>query len=234
MTNRSIGRPVGALTLVWALSVTSLGSSAEAQGPRTHTMPHLGGVYQAVPNRTVLPGGLRSAGGPAEIPLSAAGVEQAKQTDLAQDPEKQCQPIGPFRMMARDRLKFELVPAAAAGIIVMLFEDISHGHMRTIHLNGKPPDDIDPTWHGTSVGRWTAGSFIVETTGFNERTWLNESGARPSEALRLIERWRPVSGGRYLEYVAHIDDPDVLTAPYEYTRYFERVHGELAEDICEE
>ena len=51
--------------------------------------------------------------------------EQMKQVDLKDDAAKLCLPVGPFRMMARDRAKIELFPGP--GMLVMLFEDISHG-----------------------------------------------------------------------------------------------------------
>ena len=71
--------------------------------------------------------------------------------DLKQDAVRKCEPIGPFRMMARDQNKIELVPAT--GMIVMLFEDVSHGVMRTIHMNRGHLAKMDPLWFGDSVGK---------------------------------------------------------------------------------
>jgi hypothetical protein len=50
------------------------------------------------------------------------------------------------------------------------------------------------------VGRWEGDTLVVDTTGFNDKTWLNEEGAQHSDALHLVERIRPVLGGQYLEY----------------------------------
>src|ERR1700683_3350226 len=93
--------------------------------------PDLDGVYQAIADGTVLPGGLRNSGSPAGIALQPPAAQQMKEANLKDDPAKVCKPLGPFRMMARDRNKIELIPSH--GYIVMLFEDLSHGHMRVIY-----------------------------------------------------------------------------------------------------
>src|SRR2546426_12307679 len=86
-----------AILLTYAAAVI-----AQAPSPVT-APPNLSGVYQSIPASTTLPGGLRNTGSPAEIALLQAAIEQMKKVDLKLDPEKECAPIGPFRMMARDR-----------------------------------------------------------------------------------------------------------------------------------
>jgi hypothetical protein len=192
--------------------------------------PDLAGVYQAIPDGTTLAGGLRNAGSPANIAL----IPGAAHADLKQDPAKMCQPVGPFRMMARDGAKIELAPALPHGMVVMLFEDASRGVMRTIFLNRGHAGKTAPTWMGDSVGRWDGNTLVVDTTGFNDRTWLNDAGAQHSEALHLVERIRPVLGGQYLEYKVTAEDPRALAKPYTYTRYYEKLKTEIGEDVCED
>ena len=216
--------------LVALVAVATTLSAAQKESPAP-AAPPIAGVYQSIPNETVLPGGLRNAGSPEEVPLSPAGVEQMKSIDLAQDPEKMCQPIGPFRMMARAGTKIEL--AYAKDALVMLFEDISRGHIRTIYFNREHPKESVPTWLGDSVAKWDRDTLVIDTTGFNERTWLNAAGAQHSDALRLIERVKPVLDGKYLEYRMTAEDPQTLAKPYSYVRYFEKVGAEMAEDVCE-
>ena len=163
--------------------------------------------------------------------LLPTAVEQIKSVDLTQDPEKLCQPIGPFRMMAREGMKIEL--AHARGAIVMLFEDVSHGHIRTIVLGPLSQEPRPPMWQGNSFGHWDGNTLVIDTVGFNERTWLNRAGAQHSDALHLVERVRPILGGRYLEYKVTAEDPQALVKPYTYTRYFEKVTTEIQEDVCE-
>ena len=42
---------------------------------------------------------------------------------------------------------------------------------------------------GYSVGKWDGDTLIVETTGFNDKTWLDNAGTRHSEALHVTERF---------------------------------------------
>jgi hypothetical protein len=189
--------------------------------------PDIAGVYQAIPDGTTLPGGLGNAGSPEKVAL-----RQTRPADLKRDPAKMCQPIGPFRMMARPGTKIELAPALAHGMVVMLFEDAAHGLIRTIFLNRGHPEKTALNWMGDSVGRWEAATLVVDTIGFNDQTWLNDAGAQHSDALHLIERIRPVLSGKYLEYKVTAEDPKALTKPYTYTRYYEKLKSEIKEDVC--
>jgi len=154
-----------------------------------------------------------------------------------------CQPVGPFRMMAREHTKIELAPAD--DIVMMLFEDIAHGLVRTIYMKRghtpRPAASADPDrpasksrWLGDSVGHWEGDTLVVDSTGFNTRTWLNDRGAPHSESLHLVERIRPIRGGQFLEYKMTAEDPMALAKPYTYTRYYEKVATEIVDDLCED
>jgi hypothetical protein len=73
---------------------------------------------------------------------------------------------------------------------------------------------------------------VVDTTGLNDRTWLNDAGAQHSDALHLVERIRPVLGGKYLEYKMTAEDSKALAKPYTYTRYYEKLKTEIMQDNC--
>src|SRR3984893_12937846 len=193
--------------------------------------PDLHGVYQSIQDRTTLPGGLKNAGSPAAIALLPEAAQQAKSIDLKKDPWKACQPVGPFRMMAKEQTKIELVQVS--GMIVMLFEDLSHGMSRTIYLKRGHPAKLELTWLGDSVGKWESDTLVVDTAGFNDRTWLNEEGAQHSDALHLVERIRPRLGGQYLEHKMTAEDPKTLAKPYTYTRYFKKLDTEVMDDPCQ-
>jgi hypothetical protein len=201
-------------------------------GQSTASPPDLQGVYQSIADNVTLPGGLKNAGSPSAIPLLPGAAQQAKSVDLKKDPWKLCQPVGPFRMMAAEQVKIELVPVST--LVVMLFEDLSHGMRRSILLKRGHPEKLEPTWLGDSVGRWEGDTLVIDTTGFNDRTWLNGEGAQHSDALHLRERIRPVLAGQYLEYKMTAEDPKTLAKPYSYTRYFKKLDSEIVDDPCED
>jgi hypothetical protein len=216
-----------------ATTLIATASFAVAQTKAPASVPDLTGVYQIVSSKAVIAGGLKNIGAPSEISLLPAAKEQVKTINVKDDPGRQCQPVGPFRMMAREGNKIELIPTTT-GTVVMLFEDLSRGVMRTIYMNRGHRTDLGPLWMGDSVGKWEGDTLVVDTNSFNTETWLNEAGAQHSEALHLIERIRPISGGKYLEYKVTAEDSKSLAKPYTYTRYYERSATEIAQDNCVE
>lgn len=204
-----------------------------AQAPKAAAAPpDITGVYQPISSKTVLPGGVKNSGSPADLPLNAAAIQKAKGFDLKEDPSRMCQPIGPFRMMARETTKVEILPVP--GMVAMLYEDLSRGLLRTIYMERGHPAKQEPRWMGDSVGKWEGDTLVIDTNNFSDRTWFNDAGAQHSDALHLIERIRPVMGGKYLEYKMTAEDPKALTKPYSYTRYYQKLDSEIGEDVCEE
>ncbi len=86
---------------------------------------------------------------------------------------------------------------------------------RVIWTDGRElPEDPDPRWYGYSVGRWEDDTtFVVDTVGMTDRTWLDNSGNPHSVDLRVEERYRRVSQNR-LELTVRFDDPQVYTKPW--------------------
>ena len=220
------------LVIVIPLAFAPRIMAQQARQTQSSAVPDLQGVYQSIPDSMTLPGGLKNAGSPAAIELLPEAARQAKSIDLRQDPSKMCQPVGPFRMIAAKETKIELVPVSS--MIVMLFEDLSHGMMRTIYLKRGHKPKTEPTWLGDSVGRWEGNTLVVDTIGFNDQTWLNDGGAQHSEALHLVERIRPVLAGQYLEYKVTAEDPKTLAKPYSYTRYYKKLDSEIMDAPCED
>jgi hypothetical protein len=205
--------------------------AGQAGRPANPAPPNIAGVYKPIPDGTTLPGGLRNAGSPAEISVLPAAAEQAKKTDLNTDPWRHCKPLGPFRMMARPDTKVEFVPQA--GMLYMIFEDLSHGVMRQIYMGRGHKEKLETRlWFGDSIGTWQGDTLVIDSIGFNGRSWFNDAGVMQSDALHLVERIRPVLGGRYLEYRMTAEDPKVLAKPYTYTRYYEKVNEEIVEYTC--
>ena len=213
---------------------------ASGQGVKSTSSPDIAGVYQSIANGTILPGGFQNSGSPNEISLLPKAATQAKEINLKDDPLRMCQPIGPFRMMAREAVTFELAPAT--GMMAMLYENALLGVMRFVYMNRghkehvvdgpEPGMEPGPTWLGDSIGRWEGQTLVVDSVGFNTRTWLNDDGAQHTEALHLIERIRPILGGKYLEYKMTAEDAMTLVKPYTYIRYFKKLDREIQDDVC--
>ena len=84
-----------------------------------------------------------------------------------------------------------------------------------IYLNAKHPplDDIEPTFHGDSVGHWEGDTLVVDTVGLNTKTTLDQVGMPHSDALHVITRVRRTDAST-LEFMVTIDDPKTFSAPW--------------------
>ncbi len=97
------------------------------------------------------------------------------------------------------------------GLTVMLSE--GDNGFRQIFTDRRPfPNDPQPQWIGSSIGRWEGDTFIVDTIGFNDRGQLDALGHRHSNALRVTERYtRRDVGHMAVELI--LTDPKTLTRP---------------------
>jgi hypothetical protein len=183
--------------------------------------------------------GKQLVGGPnAKIPFlpwSQAMYDYNKSNQVAYDPQGFCLPPGGPRMFGTP-YPSEFIQDDGNQRIVVIFEGGAHV-WREIHMDGRPlpkREDLNPTYFGYSVGRWEGDTLVVETTGFNEKTWLNFNGAMHTDQLRTVERiTRP--NRDTLHYEATIDDPGAYSEPWTIAWDIPWLEGaELAEYICQE
>jgi hypothetical protein len=133
----------------------------------------------------------------------AAELSKKRKDDLGrEDMTVLCLPFGPRADMSPDKI------IQTPSMVIMLFGDLT---FRQVFLDGRPlPTDPNPTWMGYSVGHWDGDSLVVESSGFNDRSWLDGDGHPHSEELRVTERLhRPDFG--HLEIERTLDDPKALT-----------------------
>ncbi|MCH2169720.1 hypothetical protein MK489_02960 [Myxococcota bacterium] len=100
------------------------------------------------------------------------------------------------------------------------------GAVRDVHLKDPGPAPLN-SWMGQSVGSWDGDSLVIETTGQNDRTWLDRAGNFHSEDLRVIERFTPTSPHTLL-YEATLEDPQVFTRPWTIRMNLYRLVGDDA------
>jgi hypothetical protein len=137
----------------------------------------------------------------AEIPLlpAAAALYKQRSEGLGKGrPSERCLPHGiPDAMLYGGPMKI----VQNRRLTLILFEEFNH--YRQLFTDGRAfPQDPQPTWFGYSVGRWDGDTFVVDSMGFNDQTWMDDSGLPHSDALRTTERFhRPA---RPSEPAAHV------------------------------
>jgi hypothetical protein len=91
----------------------------------------------------------------------------------------------------------------------------------------------NPTWMGYSVARWEGDTLVVNSFGFNDRTWLNSLGLPHSEALRITERYQRNDFG-HLRIDVTFADPVTFVKPLSIVVNMELAPDtEMLESVCE-
>ena len=96
------------------------------------------------------------------------------------------------------------------------------------------PKDPNPTWMGYSIGRWDGDTFVVETAGYNDKTWLDFRGHPHSEALRVTERFKRTDFGHTQLSIMNDRSEDLREAVVIDTTVNFVPDTELLESVCQE
>ncbi len=150
---------------------------------------------------------------------------------VADDTGGVCQPDGIFRYPAMAG-SFLWLPAA--GRILMVFgpEALNTAGVQRIYLNRKHPKNVPPTWNGDSIGHWEGDTLVVDTTGFNDKSWLFPGREPHTEEAHMVQQIRRVGDGSLIEVNWRVEDRQALTSAYTYSRYYKKVGDEMGEEVC--
>jgi hypothetical protein len=176
---------------------------APAPRMRDHK-PDLSGIWQAPGPKYLrdLAADLK----PEEVPMqpwaAALTDERARLVHAVEESDANCLPQGVPKINATP-VPFKIVQNP--GVVIVLYE--AFDQFRQFFMDGRtPPKDPNPAWLGYSTAKWDGDSLVVDTTGFNGKTWLDQLGHPATEALHVTERFRRPDYG-HLEIKVTIDDP---------------------------
>ncbi|MDT8399537.1 MAG: hypothetical protein RQ899_13070 [Pseudomonadales bacterium] len=170
---------------------------------------------------------------PPFLPWTKAMWDYNRATQVRYDPEGFCLPPGGPRSMGTP-YPAEIIQNRDR--IVIIFE--GGGHVwREIHMDGRehpPLAELNPTFFGHSIGHWEGDTLVVDTIGYNEKTWLDYNGHMHTDQLHTIEYFtRPDK--ETLHYEAVIDDPGAYSAPWKVQWNIDWSEGEELQDyLCQE
>jgi hypothetical protein len=206
-----------------------LPAARKAPPPPSGATPHtpegtvdFGGVW-------VLSGSTNLPSDPSYLPWAQKIYDERKANKGKDDPERLCLPNGAVRV---DATPYKIVQGPK--MVVLLWEGNTHSYRR-FFMDGRPHNlDIEPeSYTGNSIGKWEGDTLVVDTIGFNDKTWLDSTGKPHSEKMHLIERFsRPDLGHLNVQYT--IEDERAFNKPYMFNRVFTLAPGwELQEYICQ-
>ena len=202
--------------------------------------PNLEGIWQAVLPERYQQRRTREVVGPnlldwlpegTVIPFTPAGAALYKKRSESFGvgrPSSLCLPHGVPDAMLLSHFKLVQTPR----VTMILFEEFNH--YRQVFTDGrKLQADLPEAWFGYSAGRWEGNTFVAETRGFNDKSWLDDYGMPHTEALHTIERFdRPTVGTLNVEVT--FEDPKMYTKPWSVMLHFKlQPDTEFLEDICD-
>jgi hypothetical protein len=228
----------------WIAAVVLLATSAHAQAP---PVQRLGGNIRANPPAGPVPrlpdgkpdmsgvwlGGLPVGDISAAIakgeamPLLSETRKRMEAQKADDDPQAHCLPLPPPRFTPYP-WRMVVTPTH----VFFLYEMYNY---RQVFMDGrKHPEEPDPTWYGHSIGRWEGDTLVVDTVGFNDKTWFDNRGHPHSDKLHLIERYtRTALGAMKVEMT--IDDPGAYSKSFTVSGTARLMPGEdLLEYVCNE
>jgi hypothetical protein len=148
-----------------------------------------------------------------------------------------CLPQGLPRTDINSYAPFKIIQTP--GVIVMLYE--VETIFRQVFTDGRTQlADPAPTWLGYSIGKWDGDTLVVDTRGFNDRSWLDARGHGHSEEMRVEERFHRRDFG-HLDLTIAIEDPKIFTRPITFsvterllpdTDVFEHICAEAEKDAA--
>jgi len=153
-------------------------------------------------------------------PFGEAALEANKPTGtsirsvpsvLGNDPGNICDPVG-FPYM--ENFQFLTIELTQTKNHVLYLGEFEH-RWRIIWTDGRElPKDPEPRWNGYSVGHWQDDyTFVAETVGMDERTWLDHAGRPHTKDLRVTEIYHLVDRDT-MEHTEIITDPKMYTEPW--------------------
>jgi hypothetical protein len=190
-----------------------------APAPRTADgKPDLTGIWNIInPVSDLQPGDIE--------PWAQALIDERNENFNKDNPAYWCLPTGPAGVSGVKRI------VQTPAMIVMLGESLLY---RQIFTDGRELEtDPNPSWMGYSVGYWEGDTLVVESAGFNDRTWLLGNPPHTQE-LRMTERYRRTSLG-HMEVRVTYRDPGAYKKPWTTALTAELMADtELLEAVCNE
>jgi hypothetical protein len=192
-----------------------------APPPRTADgKPDLSGIWQGnIPPRIPVPAEALTA-------ESKALLREREENYQKDWPAFHCQPSGPAVLQGWKHI-FQ-----GPNVTMILYDNLTY---RIIFTDGRRLEAAPfPTWMGYSVGRWERDTFVVDSFGFNDRTWLDRLGLPHTEALRMTERYQRRTVGQ-LHVEVTVTDPGAFNGSWTaaYDLQF-RPDTEMLETVCED
>jgi len=148
------------------------------------------------------------------------------------DPRFRCLPSGPGILALGGPIAGFRRIVQNPALIAILHADMSY---RQIFMDGRELEsDPLPTWMGYSVGHWEGDTLVVQSNGYNDKTWIHRDGLSHTTGLRITERYRRTDFG-HIQIDVTYEDPGTFDSPLHAVIDMEfMADNEMLETVCNE
>jgi hypothetical protein len=168
------------------------------------------------------------------LPWAAALIKERTENNTKDSPFSQCLPRGIALMGGL--YPWKIVQTQTPAEIIFLLEDWVPNN-REIYMDGRAHPKDALTWMGHATGRWDGDTLVVDRAGFNDTSWIDNSGRPHTDKLHVIERFRRADFG-HLEVEMTFDDPGAYARPFTIKGVYDYAgdprKDEVQEFICNE
>ena len=203
------------------LAIRNRSAGVKGKAPRTRDgKPDLSGMWSLAADPDPEP--------PALLPAAEAVWKERVANNFRDSPGARCMPHEPVPTIP---ILYKIVQTPT--LIVVLFEH--DPHYRQLFLDRVHPKDLDPTWMGHSIAKWEGETLVVDTIGYNDKSWIAWPANLPhTEMLHVVERYRRPDLGHLLVDIT-FEDPGTFIKPLHRHMTWALAPGEeILEWICNE
>jgi hypothetical protein len=239
--------------IVWSVLLASIACSslllahpsARREQAKTDTRAEaagISGVWVQEPGKATRPNWTDSQGNRLEkLPLTVWGEERFKASrathgsnavasTTSTEPIVNCLPPGVPGIYMVSIYPMEIIQVP--GRVVMFFE--YGNYVRQIFTDGRKHQSVTPTWMGDSIGKWEGDTLVIDTSGFNDKTWIDSEGHPHSDALHVVERIRRIDHDHLTDEIT-VQDAKAYTRTLTTKRIFDfEADWNIAEFVCED
>jgi hypothetical protein len=194
-----------------AVVAMSAVSVAQAQEAAEQDVSGIWWVQEYSPNIEVSGGGA--------LPLNEAGQQKYAETmaglqdgSIVDEARRLCVPDGVPRILGNP-YPFQIVHTPGQTTIIYELNHVVRFVAMDRPMYSAEELEVLPYYSGHAVGRWNGDTLVIETAGFNEKTFIDATGAPHSYQMTTVERIRKLDDGT-LENVITVTDPIYYSEPF--------------------
>jgi hypothetical protein len=147
-------------------------------------------------------------------------------------PRERCWPAGVPAYVLEPPFNISVFIETPKEILMIHQQD---AQVRRIYMNVPHTDHPKPSWTGESVGHYEGDELVVDTIGFNDKTFVDNYRTPHTDKMHVVERLKLLSGGKVLQDTITVDDPGAFNSSWTGVQRWNRTNrGPIEEISCAE